>query len=406
MSGGGSRFASAAKKVMISQPVLLEKPSLSAAYPADMAAVVKAAQVKASMLSAIPPHASQLQPSTSAKGKSSSLQRLKKKGSKSSTGRVDISAPVAVSKLSLAEAYPAELMTDMAAVVKAAQAKKALGVGMADMAAVVKAAQSKKAKIPPTAAAAAAQPPLAAAAAAAAAQQSVAGRRLTWAHTLKSAALAATAPAVPLAISAADVGSRVRVDGYDWFEMYGTLRFYGMNPMAGNIQCGVEMDSAVGEHNGCVKGRIYFKCEPKHGVLVAPTKLTLETVAAAAATATAATAAATGEVSKLHSLPPSSRVSIQSLASIDFDFEEDKRIDEPHGACATGLVAADVDVDRPKSIATTEQPTRTAPPPPPSTSASNSPASQRKLSFADIPKFKHVFTRRSTHFADVSSFRL
>ncbi|XP_031431833.1 LOW QUALITY PROTEIN: kinesin-like protein KIF13A [Clupea harengus] len=53
----------------------------------------------------------------------------------------------------------------------------------------------------------------------------------------------------------------------------GTVRYVGGVEFAAGIWVGVELELAVGKHNGTVQGRVYFRCEGGHGVLVQPAHL-------------------------------------------------------------------------------------------------------------------------------------
>ncbi|XP_028835359.1 kinesin-like protein KIF13A isoform X2 [Denticeps clupeoides] len=54
----------------------------------------------------------------------------------------------------------------------------------------------------------------------------------------------------------------------------GTVHYVGGVEFAKGIWVGVELDLAVGKHNGTVQGRVYFRCAPGHGVFVKPSHLT------------------------------------------------------------------------------------------------------------------------------------
>ncbi|XP_062322769.1 kinesin-like protein KIF13A isoform X2 [Osmerus eperlanus] len=54
----------------------------------------------------------------------------------------------------------------------------------------------------------------------------------------------------------------------------GTVHYVGGVEFAKGIWVGVELDLAVGKHNGTVQGRVYFRCAPSHGVFVKPSRLT------------------------------------------------------------------------------------------------------------------------------------
>jgi hypothetical protein len=74
-------------------------------------------------------------------------------------------------------------------------------------------------------------------------------------------------------LTKAHVGSRCTVQGIDGCE--GTIRFVGKHKEDGKKKVGVEMDQPVGKHKGTVKGHAYFKCAAKHGLLLAPGKVSL-----------------------------------------------------------------------------------------------------------------------------------
>uniref|UniRef100_A0A8K9UN37 Kinesin family member 13A n=1 Tax=Oncorhynchus mykiss TaxID=8022 RepID=A0A8K9UN37_ONCMY len=54
----------------------------------------------------------------------------------------------------------------------------------------------------------------------------------------------------------------------------GTVHYVGGVEFAKGIWVGVQLDLAVGKHNGTVQGRVYFRCPPGHGVFVKPSCLT------------------------------------------------------------------------------------------------------------------------------------
>ncbi|KAM9404252.1 kinesin-like protein KIF13A isoform 1-T1 [Salvelinus alpinus] len=54
----------------------------------------------------------------------------------------------------------------------------------------------------------------------------------------------------------------------------GTVHYVGGVEFAKGIWVGVQLDLAVGKHNGTVQGRVYFRCPPDHGVFVKPSCLT------------------------------------------------------------------------------------------------------------------------------------
>ncbi|XP_035381770.1 kinesin-like protein KIF13A isoform X2 [Electrophorus electricus] len=53
----------------------------------------------------------------------------------------------------------------------------------------------------------------------------------------------------------------------------GTVHYVGGVEFAQGIWVGVELDHAVGKHNGTVRGRVYFRCATGHGVFVRPSWL-------------------------------------------------------------------------------------------------------------------------------------
>ena len=71
--------------------------------------------------------------------------------------------------------------------------------------------------------------------------------------------------------SVSSIGRRVYVDGYS---SPGTLLFYGNHNIDNSKRCGVELDKPIGKNNGTIKNHKYFTCKEKHGVLVAPWKIT------------------------------------------------------------------------------------------------------------------------------------
>ncbi|XP_045070207.1 kinesin-like protein KIF13A, partial [Coregonus clupeaformis] len=54
----------------------------------------------------------------------------------------------------------------------------------------------------------------------------------------------------------------------------GTVHYVGGVEFAKGIWVGVQLDVAVGKHNGTVQGRVYFRCPPGYGVFVKPSCLT------------------------------------------------------------------------------------------------------------------------------------
>jgi len=66
------------------------------------------------------------------------------------------------------------------------------------------------------------------------------------------------------------VGDRVRVSN----KAIGVVMFAGMHKKDGSPRYGVGLDFADGKNNGSVGGHTYFSCEPSHGVLVKPDRVT------------------------------------------------------------------------------------------------------------------------------------
>ncbi|KAJ3194825.1 Dynactin subunit 1 [Irineochytrium annulatum] len=61
------------------------------------------------------------------------------------------------------------------------------------------------------------------------------------------------------------VGNRIRIrnDG-----RVGTLQYLGEADFAFGVWAGIQLDERLGKHNGTVKGKQYFTCEPGYGVFV------------------------------------------------------------------------------------------------------------------------------------------
>ena len=68
------------------------------------------------------------------------------------------------------------------------------------------------------------------------------------------------------------VGDRVRVKGHS---ALGYVRFVGPHHTNGKPHVGVELDTATGRTSGTFKKHTYFSCAKKHGLLVAPGKVTV-----------------------------------------------------------------------------------------------------------------------------------
>ena len=93
-----------------------------------------------------------------------------------------------------------------------------------------------------------------------------------------SAGTAALAPGVDVAMSpvrgfdVGDLGRRVKLTTTA-LTGDGVLRFVGLHTDKGVPRVGIEMDGAVGLNDGTVNGVRYFECQPRHGVLVNPSKV-------------------------------------------------------------------------------------------------------------------------------------
>eukprot|EP00040_Diaphanoeca_grandis_P024480 m.134549 g.134549 ORF g.134549 m.134549 type:complete len:1212 (-) comp29744_c1_seq4:108-3743(-) len=72
-------------------------------------------------------------------------------------------------------------------------------------------------------------------------------------------------------MTAADVGKRCTVKGYD---CEGVIRFVGPDVTSGKVKVGIELDEPLGKNDGNVKGNWYFSSPANHGVLVIPKKVT------------------------------------------------------------------------------------------------------------------------------------
>ncbi|XP_022087873.1 CAP-Gly domain-containing linker protein 4-like [Acanthaster planci] len=53
----------------------------------------------------------------------------------------------------------------------------------------------------------------------------------------------------------------------------GTLQFYGTTQFAPGMWAGIELDEAIGKHNGTVEGVTYFECPQKHGIFAPLSKV-------------------------------------------------------------------------------------------------------------------------------------
>ncbi|KAG2174405.1 hypothetical protein INT43_004428 [Umbelopsis isabellina] len=72
-----------------------------------------------------------------------------------------------------------------------------------------------------------------------------------------------------------NLGDRCEVQLGDDAELRkrGCVRFIGTTTFQPGVWIGVEYDEPLGKHNGTVQGVEYFKCRPKHGAFVRPTKV-------------------------------------------------------------------------------------------------------------------------------------
>ncbi|CAI5708675.1 unnamed protein product [Hyaloperonospora brassicae] len=67
--------------------------------------------------------------------------------------------------------------------------------------------------------------------------------------------------------SIVELGDRVCISDR---ELFGFVRYLGEITGAKGTWVGIELDEAHGKNDGSVKGRHYFRCEPKHGVFARP----------------------------------------------------------------------------------------------------------------------------------------
>jgi len=57
----------------------------------------------------------------------------------------------------------------------------------------------------------------------------------------------------------------------------GVVRFEaGPTGFAGGLWVGVELDEPLGKNDGSVQGRLYFACEPGHGIFARPEKVAVD----------------------------------------------------------------------------------------------------------------------------------
>lgn len=68
------------------------------------------------------------------------------------------------------------------------------------------------------------------------------------------------------------VGDRVYVEKRG----RGAVLFAGMHQKNDEPRYGIRLDEPAGKNDGTVDGHQYFKCEPSHGVLVKPDKVTAD----------------------------------------------------------------------------------------------------------------------------------
>ncbi|XP_041422243.1 kinesin-like protein KIF13A isoform X2 [Xenopus laevis] len=54
----------------------------------------------------------------------------------------------------------------------------------------------------------------------------------------------------------------------------GTVRYIGTVDFSRGVWVGIELHAQLGKHDGTVKGKEYFRCKPKYGVFVRPSRLT------------------------------------------------------------------------------------------------------------------------------------
>jgi hypothetical protein len=71
------------------------------------------------------------------------------------------------------------------------------------------------------------------------------------------------------------IGCRVIVNtGHSIVNKTGIIRFIGEASFGeGGIWYGIELDEAIGKHNGSLNGHIYFECPDKHGIFARREKL-------------------------------------------------------------------------------------------------------------------------------------
>ncbi|CAF1478921.1 unnamed protein product, partial [Adineta steineri] len=74
------------------------------------------------------------------------------------------------------------------------------------------------------------------------------------------------------------IDSRVIVNtDHHIFNKLGTVRFVGKTSIKEGIWYGIELEEAVGKHDGSIKGHVYFRCPDKHGIFVRRDKIRRKT---------------------------------------------------------------------------------------------------------------------------------
>lgn len=62
------------------------------------------------------------------------------------------------------------------------------------------------------------------------------------------------------------------------FEARIIFRFVGTTNFASGLWVGLSLTQPTGKNNGTVQGREYFRCKPKHGVMVRQHRITIDDV--------------------------------------------------------------------------------------------------------------------------------
>lgn len=94
---------------------------------------------------------------------------------------------------------------------------------------------------------------------------------------LKSAgrSAAATAPSAKQQVAPAAaapqlaIGQRV-IFSYNQKDIDGEIAFLGTTKFSQGNWVGIKLDTPTGKNDGCVKGEVYFKCTPLHGIFIRP----------------------------------------------------------------------------------------------------------------------------------------